>query len=98
MRRAAKTDANQKRIVKDLRAVGATVCDLSSVGKGCPDILVGYRHKNWLFEIKNAQGLDKTTPAQDVWLDNWKGQWAIIYNSSEAIAMMTSDGFGPNLE
>jgi len=90
VRRAAKVDDNQKDIVRALRAMGASVCSLSAVGQGCPDLLVGYRHKNYLFEVKNKGGLDKTTPAQDRWLEGWNGQWHLIYDAEEAISVMTS--------
>ena len=52
MRRAAKIDANQTEIVKALRQVGASVQSLASTGKGCPDLLVGFRGVNWLLEVK----------------------------------------------
>ena len=51
---AKRVDANQKEIVNKLRAIGASIQDLSMVGKGCPDILVGFRCKNYLFEIKDG--------------------------------------------
>ncbi|HJP47915.1 hypothetical protein [Acinetobacter venetianus] len=46
MRRAAKIDANQTEIVKALRKFGASVQSLASTGKGCPDLLVGFRGMN----------------------------------------------------
>ena len=46
--RAAKIDANQNEIVDALRKAGCSVQILSSVGKGCPDILVGRGGRNYL--------------------------------------------------
>ena len=43
MRRAAKVDANHASVVAALRAIGCMVQDLSGVGDGCPDLLVGIR-------------------------------------------------------
>lgn len=43
-------DANQPEIVAALHAVGATVQHLHEVGHGCPDILVGFRGKNYLID------------------------------------------------
>jgi DNA-binding NarL/FixJ family response regulator len=41
MHRAAKVDANQTEITAALRQMGATVQHIHTVGKGCPDLLVG---------------------------------------------------------
>ena len=75
MRRAAKTDRNQIEIVKAFRQIGATVQVLSAVGKGCPDILVGWRGRNALIEIKDG---DKPPSARALTADQirWHGQWA----------------------
>jgi hypothetical protein len=51
---SAKVDANQSVIVKALRNVGAFVQPLHTVGKGCPDLLVGYRGKWHVLEIKDG--------------------------------------------
>ena len=50
MRLRAKTDVNQKAVVEQLRAIGATVAITSQLGKGFPDIVVGYGGDNYLFE------------------------------------------------
>jgi Holliday junction resolvase len=51
----AKLDANQNAIVKELRKIGAFVQSLASIGKGCPDLLVGFRGNWFLFEVKDAE-------------------------------------------
>ena len=43
-------DANQPEIVAALRAAGATVQHLHEVGQGCPDILAGFRGRNYLID------------------------------------------------
>ena len=43
MRRAARKDDNHNEIVRAFIGVGAVVIDLSGVGDGVPDILVGFR-------------------------------------------------------
>jgi Holliday junction resolvase len=53
--RFAKIDANQSEIVKELRKVGAFVQSLATIGKGCPDLLVGYRGNWFLMEVKDAK-------------------------------------------
>ncbi len=72
MRQAAKTDSNQKAIVATFRSAGASVMVLSSVGHGCPDLLVGYHGRDALVEVKGAKG--KRTPDQIVWHREWYGR------------------------
>ncbi|NJM13322.1 MAG: hypothetical protein HC889_16920 [Synechococcaceae cyanobacterium SM1_2_3] len=91
MRRAAKVDKNQAEIVAALRAMGATVQPLHAVGRGCPDLLAGWRGKNVLIEIKDgsAPQSDRTlTPAQVEWHGGWKGQVAIAETVSDALEIM----------
>lgn len=54
MRIRARTDVNQASIVKGLRGIGASVAILAQIGNGIPDLLVGFRGKNFLFEIKDG--------------------------------------------
>ena len=81
--RAAKVDANQAEIVAALRAVGATVQHLHTVGQGCPDILVGFNGKNYLIEIKTEYG--KLTPQEKKFYMTWGGQYTIARNVDEAL-------------
>ncbi len=84
-----RTDHNQGIIVAALRARGASVTVLSSVGGGCPDLLCGFHEKNILFECKNLEGRgDRLTPAETDWIKNWKGQIAIIFNLEQALAVL----------
>jgi Holliday junction resolvase len=76
MRRAAKVDANQEQIVAALRAVGATVQTLAAVGKGVPDLLVGYQGKTLLLEVKDGRrppSERRLTEDQLVWHGAWRG-------------------------
>lgn len=76
MRRAAKVDANQEQIVEALRAVGATVQTLAAVGKGVPDLLVGYQGKTLLLEVKDGRrppSERRLTEDQLVWHGAWRG-------------------------
>lgn len=90
---AKRTDANQKEIVKTFRDMGASVLILSMVGKGCPDILVGYRGVNYLVEIKDgakAPSAKKLTPAEQDFFFGWGGQVCIIESVSEAQLLLCS--------
>jgi len=53
MIRAAKVDSNQPQIVKALRKLGATVLITSQL-KNAFDILVGYRSRLFIIEIKDG--------------------------------------------
>ena len=91
MRRAAKVDANQAKIVQTLRAIGASVAHLHALGKGVPDILVGYHGKNYLIEIKD--GLRKPserrlTKDEQAFADEWRGQVGTAHSTDEALAIV----------
>ena len=68
---AANVDHNQARIVSTLRAVGASVQTLHTIGRGCPDLLVGYRGVTYLVEIKSEKGM--VLDSQEAWMKRWKG-------------------------
>lgn len=92
MRRAARIDENQPAIVAALREFGATVQPLHSVGGGCPDIMCGYKGRNFLFEIKNPakpKSDQNLTEDQIEWVMMWRGQHMVIKSAVEAIWTMT---------
>ena len=78
-----RVDSNQAEIVADLRKCGATVLLLHEVGKGSPDILVGFRGVNYLIEIKVPDG--KLNVLQQLFYGDWRGQVAIARTSEEAL-------------
>lgn len=73
-----KVDANQKQIVDALRKIpGVTVFSTHTIGKGVPDIVVGYCGQNYLFEIKDGDkppSQQKLTPMEVTFFETWKGQ------------------------
>ena len=73
-RRKAKVDVNHPSIVAAIRDMGWTVHHLHTLGKGCPDIMVGARGMNYLFEIKNPEYSGKLTADEQDWHDDWRGQ------------------------
>lgn len=86
--KAKRTDANQTEIVKAFRDLGCSVFILSSVGKGCPDILVGYRNINFLFEIKDGKkpkSARKLTECEKVFFEQWNGQVSTISSIDDAV-------------
>lgn len=97
MRRiASKVDRNQAEIVAALRAIGATVQLLHSVGAGCPDILCGFRGRNVLLEIKDGNkppSARKLTADQVEWHGGWKGQVAVVEDVDAALAVILGMDF-----
>ena len=80
---ARKTDSNQSDIIKALESVGCTVLDLSRVGQGCPDILVGRADRCYLLEIKSPKG--KLNKAQRKFRDTWRGSFAVVRSGQQAL-------------
>jgi len=84
-----KPDGNQSHIISALRAAGATVTILAGVGKGCPDLLVGYQATNLLMEVKNLEGRgDRMTAAEIAWIEAWRGQVAIVHDVDESLRVL----------
>jgi hypothetical protein len=85
---AAKIDSNQGAVVKAFRQIGASVQVLSQVGKGCPDVLVGFRGVNVLVEIKDGGKVPsarKLTADQVKWHESWAGQVCVATDITDAI-------------
>jgi Holliday junction resolvase len=76
-----KRDGNHGAIVEALKARGCTVVDLSSVGSGCPDLLVAWSGKCVLLEIKDPEGRDRIEPIQAQWHASWKGPSVVVVRS-----------------
>lgn len=96
--RRRKTDHNQKTIVAGLRAIGACVIDLSASGGGVMDLLVIYRRKVHLVEVKNLNGSHYAkgkmlTPAQielHRQIGDAGGEVHIVTDLEQAIALVTT--------
>lgn len=89
--RSAKVDANQDEIVNALRSMGATVQSLARVGAGCPDLLVGFRGKNYLLEVKDGRKVpsaQKLTDAQIQWHRFWRGHVQVVKTVDETLKVL----------
>ena len=90
-RRAARTDSNQSTIVGALRRAGASVQSLAALGKGCPDLLIGFQGRNYLAEVKDGSkrpSARKLTDDEARWLAGWAGQAAVIETALDALALI----------
>lgn len=86
---AQSVDGNQKEIIDALEKIGCTV-----VAIGTPvDILVGYRARNFLIEIKDPDSSygkkDQGTKAQRDFFATWQGQVRVCRSAEEAIRLVT---------
>ena len=77
-RYAKRRDPNEPDIVRALRDVGATVKRLDDI-----DLLVGWRGRNFLLEVKDRKGALK--PSQEEMVRTWRGQYEIVRSADEAL-------------
>ena len=96
VRKAARVDANQDQVVSVLRGYGASVQSLAAVGKGVPDLLVGYRGQNFLLEVKDGtkpKSQTKLTDDQGEWHGKWRGSKPIVvYTPTDAVKAILQVG------
>ena len=93
---ARRTDDNHREVIDGFRAAmpEATVFDLSGTGKGCPDVMVGWRGRNYLFEIKDggkAPSRRDLTDAQKDFHGSWQGQVAVVTTAAEMAAVIARE-------
>ena len=92
MRRKAKRDVNEGGIVDGLRGIGASVNRINE--EDLPDLLVGFRGKNYLIEIKAPPGprggvSGRTlTTGQLKWAMDWRGQIDMARDLDEALRII----------
>ncbi len=83
MRYAARVDANQDQIVSALRSAGAYVWII-----GLPvDLLVGYKGKTILVEVKSGSK-KRLTKLQADFFENWCGSTLVRIDSPESALRM----------
>lgn len=93
MRRAAKVDANHADVVAALRKIGCSVVSLASVGAGVPDLMVGYRGRNWALEVKDGSkppSARKLTDDEAAFMAAWRGQYAVVESAEQAVAVVSA--------
>lgn len=85
-RYAAKRDSNEAPIVKALRKAGASVMHLSE--KGAPDLLVFYRQRLFLLEIKREKGAGTAAGRSTSFQDETSAQgWPVVTARTEIAAL-----------
>ena len=77
MRVRGRIDDNQKEVVSQLRKLGVSVAITSMLGKGFPDLVLGYQNKNFLIELKDGAKVKSKkglTMDEAKFFTVWKGQ------------------------
>jgi hypothetical protein len=78
-------DGTHTAIVQALRQAGCSVLDLRSLGSGAPDLLVGFRGRDRLLEVKTARG--RLLEAQKDFALAWRGhEVSVVRSVDEALA------------
>lgn len=88
---ARRTDDNQAQLVATFRRIGCAVFSLASVGRGCPDLLVGCAGRNWLVEVKDgskAASKRKLTPLEAEFHAMWPGPVAVVETVEDVLALV----------
>ena len=93
MKYAARVDKNQLGTIREFeRAMpDASVFDASACGEGFPDLVVGWRGKNYLFEVKNPDVRPsdrRLTEPQEAFHGSWQGQVHVVHSAAEMLAVM----------
>lgn len=87
-----RTDANQKLLVNQLRKIpNVSVFTTHTIGKGFPDVVIGYKGFNYLIEIKDGEkskSQKKLTEAEELFHFDWNGQVAICENLNDILSLL----------
>lgn len=90
LRLRSKVDANQPKLVAQIRKLGATVKVVSQLKRFC-DIVVGYQGKNYLIEIKDPDkppSQRKLTPDEIDFHMEWEGQIDVVHTIEDVIKIL----------
>jgi hypothetical protein len=79
-------DKNHAEVVELFLHAGLEVLDLSAVGGGVPDVLLGKRDRLVLVEVKIAKG--KLTPEQEAFHQKWPVR--VVRSLEDAMALVRS--------
>lgn len=89
--RVKRVDDNQGEIVKALRAAGAVVTSIHTVGKGVSDLLVSFRQRWLVIEVKDGNkppSARKLTPDEAEWIGKQKAPVYVVTSPEQAITVL----------
>jgi len=81
VRKFGRKDSNHHTLAKHAEAFGASVVDLSPLGDGVPDCLIGLHGTTWLVEFKTATG--SLTDDQTEFIATWRGSPVFLVRTIE---------------
>ena len=99
MRLAAQRDTNEREVIDALEAIGCSVQALNH--RGVPDLLVGFRGRTHLLEVKQPEPprtkratkpVHGLTEDQRQWHSAWRGDapW-IVRSGAQAVSVVVGD-------
>lgn len=94
MRINARVDDNQKKIVEQIRRLGYSVQHLHQLGKGCPDLLVGAKNHNYLFELKDPAkppSQRRLTNDEHKWHTQWNGAVYVVETIDDILRILDNN-------
>lgn len=81
-----RADDSSADVLNALRDLGASVFNASQVGFGFPDLVVGFRGRTYLVEIKTGPVGFKLTTKQKDFIRRWNGSPVAILTSVDDVA------------
>lgn len=81
-------DANQGEVVQALRKIGATVTPLHAVGNGVADLLVSFRQRWFLLEVKDGSkppSKRELTEDEKDWIAEQRAPVYVVTSALEAV-------------
>lgn len=91
MRRAARIDENQPAVVDAMRKIGAVVTPLHAVGGGISDLLVSFRQRWFVLEVKNPakpKADQELTKDQKKWIAAQRAPVCIVKTPMDAVMFL----------
>lgn len=92
-RTACRVDGNQAEVISALQSAGASVECLHMLGRGVPDLLIGYGGQNYLFEVKDGDkspSARRLSPDETIWHRTWRGQVTTVESVLEALSAIAN--------
>ena len=86
-----RVDGNQKKITEQLRRLGVSVAVTSSLSNGFPDLVLGYKGRNYLIELKDENkppSQRELTKDEMKWHSDWRGQINTCKNLDEILEVI----------
>jgi hypothetical protein len=67
---------------------------LAEIGSGCPDLLVGFRGKNFLLEVKDGNlppSKCRLTDDEEEFFRIWRGAVSLVSDPAEALRLVCEE-------